>query len=103
MGHELPELREGSGPSESDAQNGTASGGFDSHYDGQDEAGVGYEWSRSHGLGRDRGVEGLTKLGSPSTVEISHEASLRVEQIQRQIALLQDEMRRILPAETEDA
>ena len=36
-------------------------------------------------------------------VEISHEASLRVEQIQRQIALLQDEMRRILPAEAEDA
>eukprot|EP00913_Durusdinium_trenchii_P007300 g6862.t1 len=36
-------------------------------------------------------------------VEISHEASLRVEQIPRQIALLQDEMRRILPAEAEDA
>ena len=51
-----------------------------------------------------------TKRGPPADdnvwdmkVEISHEASLRVEQIQRQIALLQDEMRRILPAETEDA
>ena len=127
MGIELSELCESSGPSEPVAQDGAAPVNSDSGHDRQDEAGMGDEsvatdWDVIEELKGSPSSEvplrittsasgsAATKRGPPADdnvwdmkVEISHEASLRVEQIQRQIALLQGEMRRILPAETEDA
>ena len=65
VGIEFSELCESSGPGEPVAQDGTAPANSDSCHDRQDEAGMGNEWCRGHGLGCDRGVEGLAEFGSP--------------------------------------